>query len=194
MIQKRDSKAPATSENLRNRLFGQQEAGNSSPDGEPQASSQSSSSLSAGPRGADSTVATIGATMSVKGDLAGKEDVLVRGQLEGSVILDDNDVLVDESGRLEGRVIARHVVIKGEVNGELQGLDKVTIAATGRVQGTIAAPRVVLEDGGKFKGMIDMPLEKQAGATQSQKSASRNPAAPKRVAAAEPAPDAAANS
>ena len=194
MIQKRDNKAPISSDNLRNRLFGQQEAGTGKPDRGPQASTDSSSASSAGRRGADRSIATIGATMSVKGDLAGKEDVVVKGKVEGSVTLDDNDVVVDESGQLEGRVIARHVLIKGEVNGELQGLDKVTIAASGCVQGTIAAPRVVLEDGGKFKGMIDMPLDRKGSATQPQKSTDRNPAAPKRVAVAGPAADAAASS
>lgn len=187
MVQKRDNKSPMSSDNIRNRLFGQQESETGKPERAPGASAQSRPSPNPSSRPGDNTVATIGATMSVKGDLAGKEDVLVKGKLEGSVVLNDNDMVVDESGQLEGSIIARHVLIRGEINGEIQGLEKVTIAATGRVQGTIAAPRVVLEDGGKFKGMIDMPFEKKSAGSQPQKSAELNPATPKRVAAAEAA-------
>ncbi len=187
MIQKRDNKAPVSSDNLRNRLFGQQDTETGKPERAPGASTQQASAPSHSPRISDKAVATIGATMSLKGDMAGKEDILVRGKVEGSVVLNDNDMVVDESGQLEGSVIARHVLIRGEINGEIQGLERVTIAATGRVQGTIAAPRVVLEDGGKFKGMIDMPLEKKSAGAQPQKSAELSPATPKRVAAAEAA-------
>ena len=183
MIQKRDSKPPAAPENRRNRLFGQQEPESSKP--VTAAASQPAAAPNPAPRAAGTANATIGPTMSVKGDLAGKEDVLIRGKLEGSAVLNDNDLVVDETGHLEGSVIARHVLIRGEVNGEIQGLERVTIAATGRVQGTIAAPRVVLEDGGKFKGMIDMPLEKKGAGSQPRKPADSSAAGPKRMAAAE---------
>lgn len=187
MIQKRDTKAAPSPDNLRNRLFGQQDQDHGRPDSARGGSPQPASAPGPAPRAADRAVATIGATMSVKGDMAGKEDIVIRGKLEGSVVLNDNDMVIDESGQLEGSVIAKHVLIRGAVDGEIQGLDKVTIAATGRVQGTIAAPRVVLEDGGKFKGMIDMPLEKKGAGSQPQKSAEMSPAAPKRVASAEAA-------
>ncbi len=183
MNQKRDTKASTTPDNLRNRLFGQSEPEGSNPN----AARQPASVPAPAPRAADGSVATIGATMSVKGDIASKEDVLVKGKVEGSVVLNDNDMVIDESGHLEGNVTARHVLIRGAVNGEIEGLEKVTIAATGRVQGTIAAPRVVLEDGGKFKGMIDMPLEEKGADSQSQKPAERNPATAKREAASESA-------
>ena len=187
MVQKRDNKAPGSAENLRNRLFGSQEPENSPPGAAPESPPRHAPAANPKPRAASRGVATIGATMSVKGDLAGKEDIVISGKLEGSVVLNDNDMVLDESGQLEGSVIAKHVLIRGLVNGEIQGLDKVTIASTGRVQGTITAPRIALEDGGKFKGMIDMPLEKKGAASQPQKSGESTPAAPKRVAAAEAA-------
>jgi cytoskeletal protein CcmA (bactofilin family) len=42
------------------------------------------------------------------------------------------------------------------VRGDLTGEEKVVINATSNVQGNIVAPRVSLEEGAKFKGMIDM--------------------------------------
>ena len=185
-MQKRDSKTNSP-ENRRNRFFGQQESEAGKPESAPAATPQRSTASNRAPRAADNAVATVGSTMSVKGDLTGKEDILIRGRLEGSVVLDENDMVVDESGQLEGSVIARHVHVRGSVNGEIQGLERVTIAATGRIQGTIAAPRVVLEDGGKFKGMIDMPLDKKATGSKTKKTPELSSATPQRVAAAEAA-------
>ena len=182
MIQKRDNRDSTPTDNLRSRLFNAQES--SSP-GTAAASARQSSALTtaAASGSASAGTPTIGATMTIKGDLAGKEDVIVRGKLEGSVILNDNDIVIDESGQVEGSIIAKHVMVKGGVNGEIQGLEKVTISATGRVQGTISAPRLVLEDGGRFKGMIDMPLDgKTTGKSQEP-----SPAAPKRAESAEAA-------
>ncbi len=186
MIQKRDSKGSTPSDNRRNRLFSSKESASPNPGGTVDAGAQSSSpSPAATMRGTQGVVPTIGATMTIRGDLVGKEDVMVRGKLEGNVILNDNDVVIDESGQIEGSIIAKHVLVRGGVNGEIQGLEKITIAATGRVQGTIAAPRVVLEEGGKFKGMVDMPLDEQAAGSAAGKPQELNPAASKRVAAAE---------
>ena len=189
MNQKRDHKATMSPEKIRDRLFGHQQTAGSKQGPEPGAATQPAPGPIPRRRAADRTLATIGASLSIKGDLSGKEDVQVSGRLEGSVVLNENDMTVNESGHVEGSVIARHVLIRGEVNGEIRGLERVTIAATGHVQGTIAAPRVVLEDGGKFKGMIDMPIEKKNVATQSrkQKTPELSSATPQRAAAAEAA-------
>ena len=45
-----------------------------------------------------------------------------------------------------------------------EGTERVVICASGDVQGNITAPRVMLEDGGRFKGNIDMGGTKAAAA------------------------------
>ena len=47
-------------------------------------------------------------------------------------------------------------MVVGEVVGNITADDKVEVAATGSLRGDIVAPRVVLADGAKFKGSIDM--------------------------------------
>ena len=191
MSQKRQQKAPNSSENLRNRLFGQQEPANGKPETAPELAVKPAPRPAVSPappqRPGANAVASIGATISIKGDLVGNEDIVIMGRIEGSVVLNDNDVVVDQSGQLEGNVIAKQVMVRGRVNGEIQGHEKVTIAAAGSVQGTIAAPRVVLEDGGKFKGMIDMPFERKSAGTGPQSSPETRPVTQKRAAAAESA-------
>jgi hypothetical protein len=47
-------------------------------------------------------------------------------------------------------------MVAGNVQGDLHGLESVTVHKTGRVVGNIFAPRVVLIDGAVFNGRIDM--------------------------------------
>ena len=48
------------------------------------------------------------------------------------------------------------ITVEGQVQGDLSGDQKVVIKASSNVVGNVNAPRVSLEDGAKFKGMIDM--------------------------------------
>jgi len=59
---------------------------------------------------------------------------------------------------------ARIIRVDGEVKGELHGSEQVIISPSGKVNGDIRAPRVVLEDGCSFKGSVDMESEKALSA------------------------------
>ena len=100
--------------------------------------------------------AVVGAGLSMNGELSGKEDVIVAGRFEGSISLPDNSVVVSTGGNVDANISAHTVQIEGIMTGDIQGGDKVVIAATGQMEGKIVAPRVVLADGAKFKGSIDM--------------------------------------
>ncbi len=110
---------------------------------------------------------TIGASIKLKGDLVGEEDLLIQGQVEGTIQLQNNNLTIGDKGRINADVSAKIINVQGELNGDLNGEDKVTIAETGKVHGNIVAPRVVLEDGAVFKGSIDMEPTKAPSAKQS---------------------------
>jgi cytoskeletal protein CcmA (bactofilin family) len=46
--------------------------------------------------------------------------------------------------------------VAGELLGNITASDKVEVAVTGSVRGDIFAPQVILADGARFKGSIDM--------------------------------------
>lgn len=117
---------------------------------------QSDAGMMPSPARAPAVTATIGATIVIKGDVYGDEDVVIAGEFEGSIDLPNNALTVTESGRVRADVKANVVEIQGEVNGDVDGADKVLITRTGRMQGNITSPRVILDDGAKFKGSIDM--------------------------------------
>lgn len=102
--------------------------------------------------------ATIGPSISIRGDVSGEEDLIVQGQIEGTVTLKQNNVIVGKEGRIKANVHARVIEIEGQVEGDLQGDEQIVVHRSGNIRGNVVAPRVTLEDGCKFKGSIDMDL------------------------------------
>lgn len=100
--------------------------------------------------------ALVGRGIIIKGDVTGNQDLLVQGQLDGTVILPDNEVIVGRDGRVNAMIEARSVIIEGTVEGDVHGIEQIVVKSTGDVSGNISAPRVGLEDGALFKGSIDM--------------------------------------
>ena len=108
--------------------------------------------------------ATIGSSIVIHGDVAGEEDLVVDGTIEGTVNFKDNNLVVSVNGRVTANINARIIRVDGEVKGELHGSEQVVISPSGKVKGDIRAPRVVLEDGCSFKGSVDMETDKTGGA------------------------------
>ena len=99
--------------------------------------------------------ATIGPSISIKGDITGDEDLLIEGQVEGGVELRQHNVTVASSGRVTATIRGKRICVDGLVVGDLVG-EEVVIRKSGRVQGNAKAPRVTLENGCQFRGSIDM--------------------------------------
>jgi len=108
--------------------------------------------------------ATIGSSIVIHGDVTGEEDLVVDGTIEGTVNFKDNNLVVSANGRVTANINARIIRVDGEVKGELHGSEQVIISPSGKVNGDIRAPRVVLEDGCSFKGSVDMDSEKALSA------------------------------
>ena len=100
--------------------------------------------------------ATIGPSITIKGDVTGDEDLVIEGRVEGTIDLKKHNVTVGPEGRVKADIFGRIVVIEGEVEGDLRGQEQIVLRRSARVQGNITAPRVALEDGATFRGGIDM--------------------------------------
>lgn len=109
----------------------------------------------------------IGATIHIKGDVTGDEDLIIHGHVEGRVNLKDYQVTIGPKGSVKANIHARQVVIEGQLNGDIKGEEKVIIRKTGNVLGNVISPRVTLEDGAMFKGSIEMePRDMKNSATK----------------------------
>lgn len=110
--------------------------------------------------------ATIGRSITIRGDVTGDEDLLIQGRIEGTVDLKQHNVTVGPEGRVKANLKGRTVTIEGEVDGDVLGQEQVALRASSKVNGDIVAPRVVLEDGASFLGSIDMSGKPPTAAPQ----------------------------
>ncbi len=123
--------------------------------------------------------ASVGSSISIKGDLVGEEDLAVHGSLEGTITLKQNSLLIGKDGRIKADLRARIITVEGHVVGGLYGTEQVIIKKSGVVQGNIQAPTVALEDGCKFKGSIEMDIGGKSSDTTVINKPSANQAANK---------------
>ncbi len=100
--------------------------------------------------------ALIGASISINGDLSGEEDLVVQGQVSGAISFSDHSVTIGKQGRAQADVFGKVISVEGEVEGNLFGEERIVIRQSGNVRGDLHAPQVILEEGCKFKGSIDM--------------------------------------
>jgi cytoskeletal protein CcmA (bactofilin family) len=106
----------------------------------------------------------IGDKTTIKGQVSGKQDLVVEGRIEGHIGL-ESLLTVEEKGSVEADVEATTVVLRGEVRGPVTALRSLTVGASARVAGKLKAPSIVIEDGAHFSGEIEMDVELPAGVT-----------------------------
>src|SRR5580692_11646634 len=101
-------------------------------------------------------VARLGASLHVKGEITGNEDLAIDGSVEGLVQLEDRKLTIGASAKLTADVIAREVVVYGNVKGNLRARDRIEIKKDGSVVGDLTTARIMIEDGAYFKGSIEI--------------------------------------
>ena len=97
----------------------------------------------------------VAANITIEGTLSGSEAVVVEGTVRGNVKL-SNDLRVGVKGRVEATVHARSIIIEGRVEGDVSADERVELVAGSSVDGNIKAPKIVVAEGAKFRGNVDM--------------------------------------
>ena len=104
----------------------------------------------------------IGPTLKFKGELSANEDLIIEGEIEGTIAHQDKNLTVGKEGRVKADINARTVEIYGKVEGDIHGEDIVKLAKSADVKGNIYCARIFMEDGAQFSGSIDMGQRKKA--------------------------------
>ena len=94
----------------------------------------------------------------VSGTIEGKEPLLVEGQVDGKIVL-ENLLVVGKTAVVQAEVFVQAVTIEGSLSGRVVAGDLVAIRAGGRVTGEITTPRLIVEDDAVFDGTIRMDAE-----------------------------------
>lgn len=130
------------------------------------------------PRGGN---AIIGRSVIIKGQIYGREDLTIDGEVEGTVELQEHRLTIGPNGKVVATIKAREVVVLGAVHGNIETREKIEIHKEAKVVGDVKTARIVIEDGAYFKGNIDIvraDVTKQAAAPKPQPVASTTSSAP----------------
>jgi cytoskeletal protein CcmA (bactofilin family) len=136
----------------------------STKEGLPLSTPARTSDLESGSRGA----ASIGKSVTIKGQIFSREDLMVDGEIEGAIELNDHRLTVGPNGRVRAGIKAREIVVLGSIDGNVEALDKIDIRKDAKLVGDIKTARIIIEDGAYFKGSIDIVKADAPKAPQSQ--------------------------
>ena len=101
-------------------------------------------------------VSVIGPTLVIKGELSADEDLIIEGKIEGTIAHHKKHLTVGKQGRVKADIHASSVIIEGRLVGDIHSEGLVSLANGADVKGNIFCARIVMEDGARFAGKIDM--------------------------------------
>jgi cytoskeletal protein CcmA (bactofilin family) len=104
---------------------------------------------------ADTRPSVFGPTVVVTGSISAEEDLEIHGTLRGQLAAPDHCVRVETDARVEADVLARDITVLGQATGKLTATEIVDIRTGARVQGQIAAPRLVLDEGALVNAKVE---------------------------------------
>jgi cytoskeletal protein CcmA (bactofilin family) len=100
----------------------------------------------------------VGPAIAIRGRIEGEEDLVVEGRIEGAITLAGH-LTVAENGIIEANLDVDSVEVRGEVIGDISAARSITIQQGARVRGNVRAPRVIINDGARFRGSVEMKVD-----------------------------------
>lgn len=100
--------------------------------------------------------ARIGKTVVIRGEVKGSEDLIVDGQLEGTITLSEGRLTIGPNANVTADLTAKDVLILGRVKGNIVATGRVELRAGSVVEGDVKALRLAVEDNAVFRGKVDL--------------------------------------
>ena len=99
---------------------------------------------------------TIGPSLVISGELTSGEDITVQGRVSGQVQIRDASLTIGEQGHVRADVRGVRVLVQGQLKGSVVASERIELAASASVEGSLSANHVILLEGARFNGRIDM--------------------------------------
>ncbi len=103
-------------------------------------------------------VSVIGPTLVFKGELSADEDLVIEGKIEGTIAHHKKNLTIGKQGRVTADIHATSVLVEGVLKGDITSDGLVSLAKGSTVTGNIYCTRLVMEDGARFNGKIEMAM------------------------------------
>ena len=103
----------------------------------------------------DEINAFFGGDTEFEGKLSFRGAVRIDGNFKGEIFT-EGTLIVGESAIIESTIHVSHIIISGEIRGNIIADKRIEIHAPGRVFGNIQAPIIIMEEGVIFEGNCRM--------------------------------------
>ena len=111
------------------------------------------SAYSEGVKSDETTIISNG--VRIEGKVTSAGNIRVDGEIQGDISSKSN-VVVGESGQVNGQINADSITIGGRVSGSVKAKDKLTLEAKANLKGDLFTKILVVEAGAKFDGKSKM--------------------------------------
>jgi cytoskeletal protein CcmA (bactofilin family) len=99
----------------------------------------------------------LGRDTTVKGHVSGAEELVVEGRVEGHVTLKAH-LVVEHGASVHAQVQVDALTVRGALTGSVRARDWVLLASSAEVEAELVAPRIVVEEGARFRGRVEMDV------------------------------------
>ena len=103
---------------------------------------------------ADAKESFIAADLTIDGKIDGVGNVRIAGRFKGDVHVAGN-LTLDTGAHLTGQVKARHVIVSGELTGNIESAQRVELLETGVLVGDLKAGSLTVAAGSRMRGQVE---------------------------------------
>ncbi len=103
----------------------------------------------------DDINAFLGRDTEFEGKLSFRGAIRIDGHFTGEIFT-EGTLIVGESAIIESDIHVSHIIISGEIRGNIMADNRIEVHAPGKVFGNIQAPTIVIEEGVIFEGNCKM--------------------------------------
>jgi cytoskeletal protein CcmA (bactofilin family) len=97
----------------------------------------------------------IGRETKFRGEISGSTDLIIDGEVDGTIRLTGAKLTVRPDGRVKATISAQDVAIAGKVEGEVRATGRVELRDGAVVLGDVCAKSLSIEDGATLRGGVD---------------------------------------
>lgn len=100
----------------------------------------------------------IGASIKVKGNFQGQGNIIIEGNLEGSLRTDAN-IFIGDRAKVVANIESKDVIINGEVRGNIKAKNYLAVGGTAKIFGDVQYGEISIEKGASINGQLLMLAE-----------------------------------
>ena len=94
---------------------------------------------------------------TIKGILHSQRSLRIEGRFEGEINA-SGEIYIGENSTVKATIIGKNVIVAGEVIGNIEATQGLHILSTGKVYGNIKGDTLLIEEGGIYKGHVNMDV------------------------------------